>query len=162
MEIRRALPGESERIGALRLAAYGAQSLLDSAPDYAGELARLGTEGPGTVLVATDGADLLGTVMLEPWHAGSEVAADAAETEVRAFAVDPGAQRRGIGRALMAALEEHAAAAGARRVVLSTQPAMHGAHRLYASLGYTRLPQRDWTPVPGLTLLAYAKELRPR
>jgi hypothetical protein len=33
------------------------------------------------------------------------------------------------------------------------------AHRLYERLGFTRLPQRDWSPVPGIDLLVYATEL---
>jgi hypothetical protein len=32
---------------------------------------------------------------------------------------------------------------------------MHVAHRLYARLGFGRLPERDWEPVPGITLLAF-------
>jgi hypothetical protein len=32
---------------------------------------------------------------------------------------------------------------------------MHAAHRLYARLGFRRLPERDWEPVPAMTLLAF-------
>ena len=44
-------------------------------------------------------------------------------------------------------------------MVLSTDPRMTAAHRLYERLGFRRLPERDWTPVPGIDLLVYA--LRP-
>lgn len=54
---------------------------------------------------------------------------------------------------------DEAAAAGARRLVLSTQPAMKNAQYLYRSLGFARTPELDWAPVPGLTLLGFAMPL---
>jgi hypothetical protein len=36
---------------------------------------------------------------------------------------------------------------------------MTAAHRLYERLGFTRLPDRDWTPVPGVDLRVYALDL---
>ena len=44
-------------------------------------------------------------------------------------------------------------------MVLSTDPRMTAAHRLYERLGFTRLPERDWTPVRGVDLLVYALDL---
>jgi hypothetical protein len=44
-------------------------------------------------------------------------------------------------------------------MVLSTDPLMTTAHRLYERLGFTRLPERDWSPVPGAELLVYALDL---
>ena len=113
------------------------------------------------MLVAAEDTELLGTVMLETWHPGSEIARDAGEVEVRAFAVAPGAQRRGIGRALMRAVIDMARAAGAERIVLCTQPTMTAAQRLYQAEGFTRIPDRDWTPAPGMRLLAYSLALSP-
>ena len=52
-----------------------------------------------------------------------------------------------------------ARAAGKRRTVISTDPRMTAAHRLYERLGFTRLPERDWSPVPGIDLLVYARDL---
>jgi hypothetical protein len=43
--------------------------------------------------------------------------------------------------------------------VMSTQPDMVHAHRIYHRLGFARTPERDWSPVPGLQLLTYAIEL---
>jgi ribosomal protein S18 acetylase RimI-like enzyme len=45
------------------------------------------------------------------------------------------------------------------RIVISTGQEMHTAHRLYRRLGFERLPERDWTPVPGIELHAYSIEL---
>jgi hypothetical protein len=33
------------------------------------------------------------------------------------------------------------------------------AHRFYERLGYQRLPERDWQPVPGVDLLCFKKLL---
>jgi ribosomal protein S18 acetylase RimI-like enzyme len=44
-------------------------------------------------------------------------------------------------------------------MVLSTSTAMTTAHRLYERLGFVRLPERDWSPVPGVHLLAYVLDL---
>jgi ribosomal protein S18 acetylase RimI-like enzyme len=150
-----------DAVGALRVGAYEAQRLLEFNPPYAATLAALGADGRGTVLVAAgDAGDaaagmLLGTVMLDPWHDGSEVARDPREAEVRALAVAPQAQGQGVGRALMLAVIDRARAAGARRLLLSTQPTMKAAQALYLSLGFARLPDLDWSPAPGMTLLAF-------
>jgi ribosomal protein S18 acetylase RimI-like enzyme len=64
-----------------------------------------------------------------------------------------------VGAALVNAALRQAAAAGARRVVLSTLPQMHVAHRLYERAGFRRLPDRDWRPRPDVTLLAYSLDL---
>jgi GNAT superfamily N-acetyltransferase len=161
MMIRAALAEEMDAVGALRVGAYESQGLLEFNPSYAATLAALGTDGRGTVLVAAgdsgdDGAGmLLGTVMLDPWHDGSEVARDRREAEVRALAVAPQAQGQGVGRALMLAVIDQARVAGAGRLLLSTQPTMKAAHALYLSLGFARRPELDWSPVPEATLLAF-------
>jgi hypothetical protein len=36
---------------------------------------------------------------------------------------------------------------------------MTSAHRLYERLGFTRLPERDWSPMPGIDLLVYCRDL---
>lgn len=101
----------------------------------------------------------MGTVMLQWWPGGGHVARSADEAEIRALAVDPRAQGHGVGRALLRAAAERAAATGICRLVLCTQPTMLAAQRLYVSEGYRRLPERDWSPVPGFTLLSYGRDL---
>jgi ribosomal protein S18 acetylase RimI-like enzyme len=73
--------------------------------------------------------------------------------------VDPEAQGRGVGELLVRTCLERARAAGKRRMVLSTAEGMTAAHRLYERLGFKRAPERDWTPLPGITLLIYTREL---
>jgi ribosomal protein S18 acetylase RimI-like enzyme len=73
--------------------------------------------------------------------------------------VDAAARGRGVGELLVTACLDRARAAGKRRVVISTDPRMTSAHRLYERLGFTRLPERDWSPMPGVHLLVYARDL---
>ena len=59
---------------------------------------------------------------------------------------------------LMDASEERARTDGYAAVVLSTEPDMHSAHRLYERRGYVRQPQRDWQ-VGRFNLLVYQRRL---
>ncbi|HSZ38695.1 MAG TPA: GNAT family N-acetyltransferase [Trebonia sp.] len=187
MIVREVLPGEAEAVGALRVEAYKGGGFLSGASGYTDTLRVLGlgtAGGPGggsgeggRVFVAVeDGPDassaeraaghdpkkLLGTVMLDPWHAGSEVSRNDGDAEVRAFAVAPWAQGRGVGRVLMRAVIDAAAASGARRLLLSTQPEMEAAQHLYRSLGFVRMPELDWAPVPEVPLLGFGLPLNGR
>jgi ribosomal protein S18 acetylase RimI-like enzyme len=156
--IREALPGELAAVGDLRAAAYAAGGFLSTA--YAPQLRALGSRGDGIVLVAGDpGGALTGTIMVVLPPTAGEIIESPDEAEIRALAVAPGIQRGGVGAALVTAALRQAAAAGARRVVLSTLPEMHAAHRLYERAGFRRLPGRDWHPRPEVTLLAYSLDL---
>ncbi|NHC13354.1 GNAT family N-acetyltransferase [Motilibacter sp. E257] len=109
------------------------------------------------VAVDPDTDEALGTVTFclpgGPWAEISRTG----EAEFRMLAVAPEARGRGAGRALVEECLRRAAAAGAGRLVLSTQPSSAVAHRLYERLGFSRLPERDWSPAPGVDLLAYAR-----
>jgi ribosomal protein S18 acetylase RimI-like enzyme len=159
MIVRVACSSEMGAVGELRLEAYRAQNLLAENPGYADTLRVLGADGQGEVLVAVEDARMLGTVMLESWHPASEVARGVDEAEIRGLAVAPQAQGRGVGGALLRAAVDRAAARGARQLVLSTRRAMAAAQRLYLAEGFTRIPDRDWSPVPGVMLLAYGRTL---
>jgi ribosomal protein S18 acetylase RimI-like enzyme len=111
------------------------------------------------VLVAVDDHQILGTVMLEPYHAASEVARTHDEAEIRALAVAPDAQGKGVGRMLLHAVIDRAVRSRVHHLVLSTQPAMVAAQHLYAASGFIRLPDRDWMPAPRVPLLAYGRVL---
>jgi ribosomal protein S18 acetylase RimI-like enzyme len=157
--VREVLPEELDEVGALRVQAYEAQDLLAASPAYAQTLRRLGADGAGEVLVAVDDGVLLGTVMVQPWGPHSEIGRGAAEAELRALAVAPAAQGRGVGRVLLDAAVDRVRARGVRHLVLSTQPAMRAAQRLYRAAGFERLADRDWSPVPGVDLLAFGLRL---
>ncbi len=157
--VRDALPGELTEIGDLRVAAYSAQDFLSDGSHYTETLRGLGRSGEGQVLAAVDGGLILGTVMLQTWPHAGQVVRGPEEAEIRALAVTPAAQGRGIGRALLQAITDRASSQGIRRLVLSTQPDMFAAQHLYEAAGFRRMPDRDWCPVPGFTLLAYGREL---
>jgi GNAT superfamily N-acetyltransferase len=155
--IRDARPDEHAVVGELRVAAYRALRLLPEGSGYADTLRRFGFGGDCAVLVAADEArnGLLGTITLEPFDPASELARDDTEADVRAFAVAPRAQGQGVGRRLLLAVIECAEKRGVRRLRLCTQPAMRAAQHLYTTTGFSRTPELDFEPVPGLTLRAY-------
>jgi GNAT superfamily N-acetyltransferase len=155
--IRDVRPDEYAVAGELRVAAYRAMGLLPEGSGYADILRRFGFGGDCVVLVAADeaGSGILGTITLEPFGPAAELARDETEADIRAFAVTPGAQGRGVGRKLLLAVIECAEKRGVRRLRLCTQSAMKAAQHLYATTGFSRTPDLDFEPVPGLTLRAY-------
>jgi ribosomal protein S18 acetylase RimI-like enzyme len=80
--------------------------------------------------------------------------AGAGEAEFRMLAVDPTAQRRGVGRLLVGECQRRATAAGCAAVVLCYRDFVSSAYRLYTAMGFERVPERDWEPVPGVRLLS--------
>jgi ribosomal protein S18 acetylase RimI-like enzyme len=157
--VRNARPEEFASIGALRVAAYRADGFLSDASTYAATLRTLGTDGTGEILAAVDDDAILGTVMLLSWPHGGEVVRAPGEAEVRALAVSKHARGRGIGRALLSAVTERASARDVRQLLLLTHPDMRAAQHLYAEAGFSRLPDRDYQPGSGPTLLAFGLEL---
>jgi ribosomal protein S18 acetylase RimI-like enzyme len=165
MRIRDASPDELQTVGEVRVAAYVADGFLSADSAYTPRLRALGADGDGDVLVAvgedadgTGQGEVLGTVMIRSWP-GGELMRTADEAEVRALAVAPDARGLGIGRKLVRAVVERARASGVRHLVLASQPDMVRAHHLYLEAGFTRMPERDWAPVPGVTLLAFGLRL---
>ena len=61
----------------------------------------------------------------------------------------------------MRAVIDRAASHGVRHLVLCTMGGMRTAHYLYEQAGFSRLPDRDWSPQPEVTLLAYGRILFP-
>ena len=159
VDVRDALPEEFGPIGELRVAAYVADGFLSAASGYANTLRVLGMDGTGEILAAVDDGRLLGTVMLLSWPHGGEVVRAAGEAEVRALAVSENARGKGVGRALLTAVTQRATARNVRELLLLTQPNMRAAQHLYTEAGFCRLPDRDYRPVPGVTLLAFGLNL---
>jgi ribosomal protein S18 acetylase RimI-like enzyme len=165
--VREALPAEMQDVGDIRIAAYRAGGFISEDSGYTPTLRALGADGSGHVLVAVDDADrgsgqdesILGTVMLQTWPQAAEIVTGPHEAEIRALAVRPHAQGRGVGRELLHQIMERATALGIARLVLCTEPTMRPAHHLYEQAGFSRLPDRDWSPAPGVTLLVYGCDL---
>ncbi len=161
MIIREALPDELAAIGDLRVTAYQADGFLPETSEYTPTLRALGNDGTGDVLAATEDSQIIGTVMIQYWPQAGNVVRVPGEAEIRALAVLPHARGRGVGRALVAAIMDRATHRRIRHLLLLTEPGMQTAQRLYREAGFGRLPDRDWSPWPGLILLAYGLVLRP-
>lgn len=146
-------------IGDLRVAAYRADEFIPEGSQYAPTLRALGADGKGEVLAAVENERIVGTVMLQSWHHAGEVVRGPDEAEIRALAVSPEARGRGIGDALLTAVTGLAVRRGVRHLVLFTQVEMTVAQYMYTKAGFTRLPDRDWSPLPGAELLAFGKIL---
>jgi ribosomal protein S18 acetylase RimI-like enzyme len=189
--VREALLRELAEVGEIRVNAYRAGGHMSPDSTYAPVLRALGSAGDGTVLVAVadqadgrqdqadgrqDQADgrqdqageagqsdgkILGTIMLQRGQDGGQLVSGEHEAEIRALAVTPEGQGKGTGSALLQAAIEHAERAGVRNLVLLTQADMQAAQHLYQKAGFRRLPDRDWSPRPGITLLAYGLPLQP-
>jgi len=159
VEVRPVQPEEYEQVGQLVVAAYRAIPGGHLSSDYALELANVERRArEAEVMVAVDGQGEapLGCVTFVP-DASSPYAEllEGGEAGIRMLAVDPGAQRRGTGRALLAACIGRARELRCTALILHTTPWMTSAHRLYEASGFERLPDRDWAPVPEVSLMAY-------
>jgi ribosomal protein S18 acetylase RimI-like enzyme len=163
MEVRLVQPTEYERAGQLVVDAYRALPGAHLSGDYAVELADVARRAnEAEVMVAfTDGNDaLVGCVTFvpdasSPW---AELLEDG-EAGIRMLAVEPGSQRRGVGRTLVETCVGRAKDLRRTALVLHTTPWMTAAHRLYEESGFERFPERDWVPVPEVPLLAYRHPL---
>jgi ribosomal protein S18 acetylase RimI-like enzyme len=156
--VREALPSEHAGLGDLCVRAYTA--LYAVSDSYSAALRDVaGRAATARVLVAEDAGRLLGcaTLILHGGPLGELAAPD--EGEFRMLAVDPSARRRGVGEALMQLVFDRFRELGAHTIVLSSLAEMSSAHRVYGRLGFERLPERDWSPVPGVDLIAFRVEL---
>ncbi|TNC23377.1 GNAT family N-acetyltransferase [Amycolatopsis alkalitolerans] len=159
--VRAALPAEFGEVGALAVAAYDADGLLSADPKYVQTLSdAAGRAEHAELLVAVNPAgELLGSVtVVRSGTRYSEISRED-ELEFRMLSTSPSARGRSVGEALTRAVLDRARELGLRRVVMSSLDAMKTAHRLYGRLGFARLPDRDWQPVPGVWLRAFAVEV---
>ncbi len=162
--VRIAEPADFDAIARLTVAAYRADGQLGGEHGYEQLLADVPARaGAGELLVAADEAtgELLGAVLFVlPGSAYAELSGPD-EAEFRMLAVDPGAQGRGAGKALVRACLDRARSLGCARVVICTRSFSTPAHRLYAGFGFVRTPDRDWSPIPEVELLALRLDLTP-
>ena len=118
----------------------------------------IGRTAPSCSLRSRDGA-IVGSLTLE---LARRVNADDDPLEehrahIRMLGVDPAAQGRGVGTALMRSAESRARAARKSEMTLHTTQKMTAARAMYASLGYHRT--EDEVFPDGFVLLGYRKVL---
>jgi GNAT superfamily N-acetyltransferase len=160
LSVERARPEDYDRIAALTVGVYvdgqlASEGYTPQLADVAGRAAR------SELLVVRDVTGrVVGSVALVLTGDFGEITTSDEEAAFRMLVVDPAARGQGVGRLLVSACLDRARAAGKRRMVISTDPRMTTAHRLYERLGFSRLPERDWSPLPGTDLLVYARDLK--
>lgn len=156
--IREALEEDAESVADLWTEAYvtlgvGGRSAPYTAADFhdsarGGEVFVVDREEPTSDAESSGSAGkgrgrIAGVVVLLEPGAPGRVVAEADEAELSRLAVSSPARRTGIGRALTRFCEKRARAAGWRAITLWSRPRQLEAHRLYESLGYRRVPERD-------------------
>lgn len=130
-------------MGRVVRAAYESAYRLD--PGYLAEIEDVaGRDASAEVLVAEQAGRILGSVTIP--RPGERQLSDSAEDEmdVRLLGVSPEARGTGLGAILMAHCAAVARARGLRGLSLHTGEQMLGAQRLYARLGFARVPERDF------------------
>ncbi|MGQ0839770.1 GNAT family N-acetyltransferase [Actinokineospora sp.] len=150
-------------MGSLTVDAYRADGYItgSTSTGYARDLADAASRmAAAELLVAVDAADsILGTVTVAlPGSRFAEVSRPG-ELEFRMLAVAPTARGQGVGEVLVRAVFARARDHGLTRVAMCSSEDMAPAHRLYRRLGFTRLPARDWRPVPEMLLIAFTAEV---
>jgi ribosomal protein S18 acetylase RimI-like enzyme len=152
-------PGDFDGIADLSVRVYvggglASEGYTSDLADVAGRASRA-----ELLVVRDDNGHVVGSVALVLSGDFGEVTTSDEEAAFRMLVVDPAAQGRGLGTLLVTTCLDRARAAGKRRMVIATGTRMTAAQRLYERLGFTRLPERDWSPVPGIDLIVYSREL---
>ena len=157
--VRRARPADLDTVGELTVAAYAEFTTgpEDGYIEHLRDAARRDREAE--LWVAERDGLVLGTVTLALEGSAWREIGRAGEGEFRMLAVSPEARRQGVGEALTKLVLDRFRDLGAHAIVLSSLAEMASAHRVYGRLGFERLPERDWSPVPGVHLIAFRLEL---
>ena len=157
MEIREAAPDEHTIAGRITASAYRGlvrdEAYLERIADVSDRAGRT------VILVAVDDGAIVGSLTLELDRRVNPDDDPLAthRAHIRMLGVDPSAQGRGIGTALMRAAEQHAIEAGKTEMTLHTTERMAAARAMYDGLGYERTP--DEVLPDGFVLLGYRKVL---
>ena len=153
--VRPAHTDELAEVGELTVRAY-TDSLLSAEDGYVQHLRDAATRANEAELyVALLDGDLAGTVTFCPQGSRWSEIARPGEGEFRMLAVDPAHRRQGVAEALLGVCLERSRELGYDGVVLSSLEVQAPAQRIYQRLGFTRDPDREWSPVEGVDLIAF-------
>ena len=166
MEVREATPDEHAEAGRVTSEAYR-EFVGSGDEDWERYLQRIADVADRadqtTIIVAVEDGRVLGSLTLElDGRVRDEGEEDQRplepeEAHIRMLGVDPAARARGVARALMAASETRARAAGKTFMTLNTTQRMRAAQAMYEGLGYERA--EDIVFPDGFVLLGYSKQL---
>jgi ribosomal protein S18 acetylase RimI-like enzyme len=142
MRIREAEEGDAVAVATLWTEAYA-----DAGPEGRREPYALqeyfAVAASAAVSVVEEGLEVVGVIALFPPGAAGRSVSGPGEAELARLAVAEPARRRGIGRLLVERSADQARALGAAAIALWSRPYQVDAHRLYESLGYRRVSERD-------------------
>lgn len=126
-------------------ARLGAMGLNYTAVDQTADVTSRRIAG-GRCFVAEWSGRLVGTIVVQPTYASSDCAyfTRPGVAAVHQFGVDPAAQGRGVGRALLAACEGWAREQGFRELALDTAEQATHLVDLYTRLGYQPVGFVQW------------------
>jgi ribosomal protein S18 acetylase RimI-like enzyme len=162
--VRDARLNETDDIGRLLVDVYGGEHLV--ADPYlkivADTASRAGDPDLETLVAFQPGSTrILGTVALAHPGGRHHYVDSPVEAQLRLLAVRPEARGLGIGTALVAESIARTRLAGYTALSLDTMTTMPAAQRLYARLGFDRVPERDEIARSGDPMLAFVRRLEP-
>ncbi len=162
--IRDAKPEELEEIALLLRDSYQQYQIFIPSERWKAYLEDImdvpGRLGESDLIVAEIDDLLAGCVTLyldaaksfpKDWPAGWAVA--------RLLAVHPDFRGKGIGHALMEECIRRCRKAGIKTIGLHTTEIMQVARGMYERMGFVRVPEHDFHPAPGITVMAYRLQL---
>lgn len=149
--------------GEICVNAYRDDGQLDGGShDYAAvlrDVARRANHAEIMVAEHGDTGDLVGCVTFALADTEYAELSRPGEGEFRMLAVDPAAQGRGVGKALAQACVQRATELGLRALVICSRDYNKRAISMYEKIGFHRVPELDWSPYPGVDLLALRLDL---
>lgn len=141
--------------------AYVDDELLPSGDPYLRVLEdAAGRARDSVVLVAAQNRTVVGTVTWCPPSSSHREVAGPGEGEFRSLGVTRAARGCGVGEMLVRECIHRARTEELSALAISTAASMSAAHRLYERLGFVRIPDKDWSPVRDVCLLAYRLDLQ--
>lgn len=158
--IRPVAPADFDAVAALTVDAYVGGGHVDAAGGYVDRLRDTATRAAqAEVLVAEWDGAIVGSVTIAEADTPFSDVARAGELEFRMLAVSSAARGKGAGSALVRSVLDAAYDRGLQAVVLSTEPEMAAARRIYDRNDFVPAPDRDWQPVPGTELTVLVREI---
>ena len=162
--IREARGDELDAVAEVMVAAYEQYIPPDATGElhgYREEIRDVRSRGAhATLIVAEERARILGAVTYYP--DGSREGHTGWPRQwavIRLLAVHPDARGRGVGRSLTAECIRRARAGGCAAVGLHTTEFMAVARAMYERMGFVRVPDFDFWPMPRLHVMAYRLDL---
>jgi GNAT superfamily N-acetyltransferase len=164
IETREAYASEREAVIDLTLAAY-AQYATTMPPGtwqvYADSIrTTLSDPFSGALIVAAEGATLVGSALLVPPQLDPPPGRVAQPyPEIRLVATAPAARRRGIGTAVVNACIRRSHAEGYRTIGLHSTQYMADAIRIYERLGFVRATEHDFQTPGGVLVMGFRLDI---